>query len=114
LHPAALDRFTADITRLADLAAAHSELPEARELVEALRNLVVEVVVHAPPNTTELRVAIKTRIDALTGISTFMMRSWGGGLVGSGGPTPADPPPPDRRNFASDLPEAADRRTGSR
>ena len=78
LHPAALDRYAADINRLADLEAAHAELPEAGELIETVRRLVQQVIVHAPPNSTELKVEIKARLSELTGLPMFSVSSQGG------------------------------------
>ncbi len=39
LHPASIERYIADIERLADLAAAHADLTESAELIATLRRL---------------------------------------------------------------------------
>jgi hypothetical protein len=57
-HPAAIERYFADIGRLAEVAAEVAELDEF-ELVATLRQLVQAVIVHAPPGTDELAIEIK-------------------------------------------------------
>jgi site-specific DNA recombinase len=68
-HPAAVDRYLADIKRLSDIAADAAALDEP-ELVATLRSLVDAVIVHAPANN---------RV---------------GGIGCSGAGTHAFPPPP--------------------
>lgn len=83
LHPAAIEQYAADVARLADLTAAHAELPESAELVAMLRRLVAEVVVYAEPNARGFDVEVKGRLAELTGSAAFPARSKGGVISGS-------------------------------
>jgi hypothetical protein len=65
VHPVAIERYLADIRRLAEVAAEAAELDE-RELVATLRQLVQAVIVHAPPETDELAIEIKASLSELT------------------------------------------------
>ena len=62
LHPASIDRYIADIERLADLIAAHADLTESAELIATLRRLVAEVIVHAEPNARGFSIEVKGRL----------------------------------------------------
>jgi hypothetical protein len=77
LHPAAIEQYAADVARLADLTAAHAELPESAELVAMLRRLVAEVVVYAEPNARDFTIEVKGRLAELTGSAAFPTRSRG-------------------------------------
>lgn len=87
VHPAAVERYLADIRRLADVAAEAAELDEP-ELVLTLRQLVQTVTVFTPPGTDELTIEIKASLSDLTLPGPLLKRSIGGGVtVGSGGGT---------------------------
>jgi site-specific DNA recombinase len=83
LHPASIERYAADVARLADLAAGHASLPESAELVTTLRRLVQEVIVYAEPNATGFSIEVKGRLAELTGSAAFPARSKGGVIDGS-------------------------------
>jgi site-specific DNA recombinase len=86
VHPAAIERYLADIRRLAEVAAEAAELDEP-ELVATLRQLVQAVIVHAPPGTDELAIEIKASLSELTLPGPLLKRSSGGVTGGSGGGT---------------------------
>jgi site-specific DNA recombinase len=77
VHPAAIERYLADIRRLAEVAAEAAELDEP-ELVATLRQLVQAVIVHAPPGTDELAIEIKASLSELTLPGPLLKRSSGG------------------------------------
>jgi hypothetical protein len=77
LHPAAVERYLSDVDRLADLAAAHSDLAESAELVATLRRLLAEVIVHSEPNIRGFSVEVKGRLAEHTGSTAFPSRSEG-------------------------------------
>jgi hypothetical protein len=79
LHPASIERYAADVQRLADLAAAHADLAESAELVGILRGLVAEVIVHAEPGGQGFAVEVKGRLSEIAGFSAFPARSLEGG-----------------------------------
>jgi len=85
VHPAAIERYLADIRRLADVAAEAAELDEP-VLVATLRQLAQAVIVHAPPGTDELAIEIKASLSELTLPGPLLKRSSGGVIGGSGGP----------------------------
>jgi site-specific DNA recombinase len=86
LHPASIERYAADIASLGSIG--ESGDPElAVDLVEKLRRLILEVIVHAPPGSDELAVEIKGRLAELTGAGSFVKRSGRGVKGGSGGGT---------------------------
>jgi hypothetical protein len=66
VHAAAIERYLADIRRLAEVAAEAAELDEP---VATLRQLVQAVIVHAPPGTDELEIEIKATLGSLTGLA---------------------------------------------
>jgi hypothetical protein len=77
VHPAAIERYLADIRRLAEVAAEAAELVEP-ELVATLRQPVQAVIVHAPPGTDELAIEIKASLSELTLPGPLLKRSSGG------------------------------------
>jgi site-specific DNA recombinase len=77
LHPAALERYRADLDRLAELLP-RNELGERDELTATLRNLVSAVIVHAKPNDAAFEIEIRGRLEELLSAPTFMARSSGG------------------------------------
>ena len=84
LHPASIERYAADIARLADLTASQTEFSESAELTATLRRLVQSVIVHAEPNAQGFSVEIKGRLAELSGASAaFASRSRGGVNGGS-------------------------------
>jgi site-specific DNA recombinase len=89
LHPAAIDRYATDVARLGELAGQPGDPATSAELVESLRRLVVEVVVHAPPNSSAFSIEVKGRLSELT--SMFAARSVGGTLVAREGLEPPTP-----------------------
>lgn len=78
LHPAALDRYRADLEKLAsllpvpDLADA-----DAGELGESVRRLISAVILHTPTNSEKLEVEIRGRLGELLAAPTFMRRLTG-------------------------------------
>ena len=80
-HPAAVDRYLADIRRLADVATEAAALDEP-ELVATLRSLVDAVIVHAPPNSNQLTVEIRASLSELTMPGKPLVKA--GGIDGSG------------------------------
>jgi hypothetical protein len=79
LHPASIERYAADVARLADLTASQTEFSESAELTATLRRLVQSVIVHAEPNAQGFSVEIKGRLAELSGASgAFPSRSRGG------------------------------------
>jgi site-specific DNA recombinase len=78
LHPAALERYRADLDRLAALLPRPDLGDGADELGTALRALVSSVIVYAPPNSDKIEVEIRGRLDELLSAPTFMRRSGGG------------------------------------
>jgi site-specific DNA recombinase len=83
LHPASIERYAADVNRLADLATDNADLVESAELVAILRRLVAEVIVNAEPGGRGFSIEVKGRLAELTGATTFPSRS-GGVIDGSG------------------------------
>ncbi|MEN3347505.1 MAG: site-specific recombinase, partial [Bradyrhizobium sp.] len=83
LHPAAVDRYLADIKRLADVATDAAALDEP-ELVATLRSLVEAVIVHAPANSNEVTVEIRASLSELTLPGPLVKRTGSGGIDGSG------------------------------
>ena len=83
LHPASIERYAADVNRLADLAAEKSDFAESDELITILRRLVDAVVIHAAPGTGDFSVEVKGRLAELTGSDAFPSRSKGGVNGGS-------------------------------
>jgi site-specific DNA recombinase len=79
LHPAAIERYAADVARLADLTAAHHDLSESAELIMTMRRLVQEVIVYAEPKARGFTIEVKGRLSELTGSAAFPARSKGGG-----------------------------------
>ena len=77
LHPAALERYRADLDRLAEMLP-RNELGERDELAATLRNLVSAVIVHAKPNDVGFEIEIRGRLEELLSAPTFMARSSGG------------------------------------
>ncbi len=77
VHPAAIERYLADIRRLADIAAEVAELDEP-ELVLTPSQLVETVTVFAPPGTDELTIEIKAFLSDLTLPGPLPKRSGGG------------------------------------
>ncbi|HTO68145.1 MAG TPA: recombinase family protein [Bradyrhizobium sp.] len=92
VHPAAIERYLADIARLADVAADAADIDEPK-LVATLRQLVQAVVVHAPANTDQLTIEIKASLSELTLPGPLVKRSIGGVTGGSGGALPPFPTP---------------------
>jgi site-specific DNA recombinase len=92
LHPASIERYAADVAKLADLAAAPGGLVESAELLAVLRALVAQVIVHAEPNARGFAVEVKGRLSELTGTALFPSRSKGGVIDGSERGTHALPP----------------------
>jgi site-specific DNA recombinase len=86
LHPAAVDRYLADIKRLSDIAADAAALDEP-ELVATLRSLVDAVIVHAPANSAEITIEIRASLSELTMPGHLVKRTGSGGIDGSGGGT---------------------------
>jgi site-specific DNA recombinase len=80
LHPAALDRYRADIDRLAALLP-RADIGIGSELEDSIRTLVSTVIVHAPANSEKLDIEICGRLDELLQAPTFSRRSAGGSLV---------------------------------
>jgi site-specific DNA recombinase len=92
VHPAAIERYLADIRRLAEVAAEAAELGEP-ELIATLRQLVQAVTVHGPPGTDELAIEIKASLSELTLPGPLLTQSSGGGgqvVAGEG----LEPPTP--------------------
>ena len=89
VHPAAIERYLADIRRLAEVAAEAAELDEP-VLVATLRQLVQAVIVHAPPGTDELAIEIKASLSELTLPGPLLKRASGGVTDGKG----LEPPTP--------------------
>jgi hypothetical protein len=77
MHPAALERYRADLERLAKLLP-RPDIRDADQLGAALRALVSSVIVHAPPNSDRIEFEIRGRLDELLSAPTFMRRSSGG------------------------------------
>jgi site-specific DNA recombinase len=77
LHPAAMERYRADLDRLAEMLP-RNELGERDELAATLRNLVSAVIVHAKPNDIGFEIEIRGRLEELLSAPTFMARSSGG------------------------------------
>lgn len=84
LHPAAVDRYLADIKRLADVATDAAALDEP-ELVATLRSLVEAVIVHAPANSNEVTVEIRASLSELTLPGPLVKRTGSGGSMVTGG-----------------------------
>jgi site-specific DNA recombinase len=93
LHPAAVDRYLADIKRLSDIAADAAALDEP-ELVATLRSLVDAVIVHAPANSAEITIEIRASLSELTMPGHLVKRTGSGGIDGSGGAIHLIPPSP--------------------
>jgi len=91
LHPAALDRYRADLDRLAALLP-HNAIGESDDLAAALRALISAVIVHAPPGSERLEIEIRGNLDELLAAPTFMRRSAGGSRVVAGGRYRRTPP----------------------
>jgi site-specific DNA recombinase len=79
LHPAAVDRYLADIKRLSDIAADAAALDEP-ELVATLRSLVDAVIVHAPTNSIEITIEIRASLSELTMPGHLVKRTGSGGF----------------------------------
>lgn len=77
LHPAALDRYRADLDRLAELLP-RNELGESDQLAITLRALISAVIVHAPANSETLKIEIRGRLEKLLDAPSFMRCSAGG------------------------------------
>lgn len=93
LHPAAIEQYAADVTKLASAAAAHADLAESAELIATMRRLVQEVVIFAEPNARGFAVEVKGRLAELAGFDAFPGRSSRGGIDGSERGTRPIPPP---------------------
>ena len=78
LHPASIDRYAADGAHLAELAAKHADLTEPADMVDTLRRLVTDVVVHAAPGARGFTVEVKGRLAKQTRSEAFPSRSLGG------------------------------------
>jgi site-specific DNA recombinase len=83
LHPATVERYRSDLESLAS-ALPRPDLGDADELGESVRRLISEVIVHAPPNSENLEVEIKGRLEELVQAPAFTPRSRGGALVVAG------------------------------
>ena len=81
LHPAAIEQYRTDVERLAALAAEHSDFVESAELIEAARQLVARVIVHAEPYGRGFNVEVQGRLAQLTNSDLFPSRSEGGLVV---------------------------------
>lgn len=77
LHPAAIERYRADIAKLGDLLPTDA-LGERDELIGTIRNLVAGVIVYAEPNDTGLEIEVRGRLSELLEIPVFPARSVGG------------------------------------
>ncbi len=80
LHPAALDRYRADLDRLAALLP-RPDLAIGSELEDSVHALISAIIIHAPANSEMLEIEIRGRLDELLQAPTFSRRSAGGGLV---------------------------------
>lgn len=80
LHPAALDRYRADLDRLSALLPTDAQ-GERDVLADTLRRLISAVIVHAKPGETGFEVEIRGKLEELLSAPTFMPRSAGGYLM---------------------------------
>jgi site-specific DNA recombinase len=77
LHPAALDRYRADLDRLAALLP-RPDLAIGSELEDSVHALISAIIIHAPANSEKLEIEIRGRLDELLQAPTFSRRSAGG------------------------------------
>jgi site-specific DNA recombinase len=66
LHPATLERYRKDVTRLCELTTAQGQMLESRELVDLLRRLVASVIVRAKNGEKDVTVEVTGRLAQLT------------------------------------------------
>jgi len=85
LHPAAVERYLADVKRLADVAAEAADLEEP-QLVATLRGLVEAVIVHAPAGTDELTIEIRATLSDLVMPGPLVKRATERGVKGGSAP----------------------------
>ncbi|MDB5605195.1 MAG: Recombinase [Bradyrhizobium sp.] len=77
LHPAALDRYRADLDRLAALLP-RPDLAIGSELEDSIHTLISAIIIHAPANSEKLEIELRGRLDELLQAPTFSRRSGGG------------------------------------
>jgi hypothetical protein len=70
LRPAALDRYHADIDRLAALLP-RPDLAIGSELEDSIHMLISAIIIHAPANSEKLEMEIRGRLDELLQAPTF-------------------------------------------
>jgi site-specific DNA recombinase len=77
LHPAALDRYRADLDRLAALLP-RPDLAVGSELEDSVHALISAIIIRAPANSEMLEIEIRGRLDELLQAPTFPRLSAGG------------------------------------
>jgi hypothetical protein len=75
LHPAALDRYRADIDPLAALLP-RPDLAIGSELEDSIHMLISAIIIRAPANSEKLEMEMRGRLDELLQAPTFSRGDW--------------------------------------